>query len=313
MPIKEGDTFNSLQEFKEHLRRWAIFESWTPHILDSDKQRVRAGCRSAPDCPFRIRANYSASKRIVLITTCDARHTCFQSRTGDHPLHQNIQRSETGKLKFLLEEVPRLLDVTTDTQIYQIIDAIEQRFGQKIPIRQAQNVKTALLPDSQGNCRLCKRAGHTRRSCPLRPATPIMQTRTRTRTRLAFNGARRTSSNEVDMTSGESLPTVDPRLGSPTDVEDSIVAMSAAPDQEETPCSGVDAASIRPSDHVLSSIEQPASLELFRQRTEGSIQETAAETRLRASELMQRAASLMEQAAKLNLEAARLNASVADR
>ena len=164
-PLVPGQSFTSLAEFKDALRLWAVEASWTPHILDSDSHRVRAGCRSSPDCPFRIRANYSAKRGNAQVTTVDDIHTCAAS-SQPGSAHQNIKRAETGKLKFLLEAVPTIIHVTLKTSIHEIIAAVEQKYGQKIPIRQAQKVKGALVTRVKGPCRHCHRMGHTRKSCP---------------------------------------------------------------------------------------------------------------------------------------------------
>lgn len=173
-PISQGQTFHSLSAFKEALRDWAIERNWTPHILDSDKHRVRAGCRSSPDCPFRIRCNYGAKKGIAKVTTCDDRHTCDPFRaSAEGKAHQDIKRAETGKLKFLLEVTPKLINVTLDTHVLEIVEAIERKYGQKIPTRQAQKVKAGLTDRVKGPCRHCHQLGHTRRQCPqLRASAP---------------------------------------------------------------------------------------------------------------------------------------------
>ena len=173
-PIVQGQIFPSLADFKNALRDWAIERNWTPHILDSDSHRVRAGCRSSADCPFRIRANYSVKRGDAKVTTCDDNHSCEPFRTpADGKAHQDIKRAETGKLKFLLEAVPKLMTVTLDTNILDIIAAIERKYGQKIPTRQAQKVKANLTERVKGPCRHCHQLGHTRRHCPqLRAPAP---------------------------------------------------------------------------------------------------------------------------------------------
>ena len=173
-PIVQGQIFATLADFKNALRDWAIERNWTPHILDSDSHRVRAGCRSSADCPFRIRANYSVKRGDAKVTTCDDNHTCEPFRTpADAKAHQDIKRAETGKLKFLLEAVPKLLTVTLETNILEIVDVVERKYGQKIPTRQAQKVKASLTERIKGPCRQCHVVGHTRRRCPqLRASAP---------------------------------------------------------------------------------------------------------------------------------------------
>ena len=172
-PIVVGQTFANLADFKDALRQWAVERNWTPHILDSDSHRVRAGCRSSTDCPFRIRANYSAKRGDAKVTTVDDVHNCEPFKNNGQLSHQNIKRAETGKLKFLVETVPKLMTVTLETSIHDIIAMIEQKYGQKIPTRQAQKVKGALVTRVKGPCRHCHQMGHTRRHCPqLRASAP---------------------------------------------------------------------------------------------------------------------------------------------
>ena len=166
-PIVVDQTFPSLADFKAALRQWAIERNFTPHILDSDSHRVRAGCRSSPDCPFRIRCNWNEKRRIARVTTCENVHSCVSTAT-DTVAHQDIKRAETGRLKFLVEAVPQLLDVSTTTTTTSIIQAIESRYGQRIPLRQAQKVKRELAGRIHGPCRYCRTEGHSRRNCPLR-------------------------------------------------------------------------------------------------------------------------------------------------
>lgn len=167
-PITVDTTFPSLLAFKAALRAWAIERNFTPHILDSDSHRVRAGCRSSPNCPFRIRCNWNEKKRIARVTTCEDVHNCISSTTRETHAHQDIKRAETGRLKFLVEAVPQLMDVTVTTSTTAIIDAVQRRYGQKIPLRQAQKVKRELAGRIHGPCRYCRTVGHSRRNCPVR-------------------------------------------------------------------------------------------------------------------------------------------------
>lgn len=159
--IVEDQEFPSLLAFKEALREWAIEQNFTPHILDSDKQRVRAGCRSAPNCLFRIRVNFNAKKGIARVTTCEPDH-CHPLGDG---VSQNIKRAESAKLKFLVAVVPELLHVNVNTTTRQICAAVEKKYGQQISFRQAQKVKRALV---KRPCRHCNVYGHSRKHCPIR-------------------------------------------------------------------------------------------------------------------------------------------------
>ncbi|KAL8967006.1 MAG: hypothetical protein Q9183_003115 [Haloplaca sp. 2 TL-2023] len=167
-PITEDQIFPSLLAFKTALREWAIETNFTPHILDSDSHRVRAGCRSSPTCPFRIRCNWNDKRNHARVTTCEDVHNCVSATSGEVVVHQNIKRAETGRLKFLVEAVPQLLDVSTETTTTAIIEAVEGRYGQRIPLRQAQKVKRELAGRIHGPCRYCRAVGHSKRNCAVR-------------------------------------------------------------------------------------------------------------------------------------------------
>lgn len=168
-PIVEDQRFTTLADFKEALREWAVEANFTPHILDSDKQRVRAGCRSSPDCPFRIRVNYNIKLRAARVTTVEGAHTCAASSgpTSGQPVNQHVKRSEVARLSFLIKMVPQLLDINKQTRPNAIIDAIEKKYGQRLLHRQAQKVRQVLC---RKPCRHCHQFGHHSRRCPQRPA-----------------------------------------------------------------------------------------------------------------------------------------------
>lgn len=170
-PIVQGQEFPTLQDFKDALREWALERRFTPAILDSDSHRVRAGCRSSPDCPFRIRANYNEKKGYARVTTCDDVHNCVS--TSDRLVSQDVRRPEASRLKFLVDIVPKLITVDRDTATTTIIEAIERKYGQKIALRQAQKVKQMLVPKIRGPCRHCRQMGHSKRQCPRRHEPPM--------------------------------------------------------------------------------------------------------------------------------------------
>ena len=320
--INEGDTFPSLKDFKVALREWAIGNNWTPHILDSDSHRVRAGCRSSKDCPFRIRANFSDKRRNALVTTCDDVHNCYSSRSDGAAAHQNIKRAETGKLRFLLEAVPKLMTVTLDTNVQEIVDAVEKKHGQRIPTRQAQKVKTGLAPRVRGPCRHCQQIGHTRRHCP--------------QLKGIINGPQDFSIDDtMDMTGADQGsdagtyadggPEHDYGNGGAMDADRDHDGQRQQPPKRGRPRTQQNSAAIDPSlsngfetvrvihqsyPALENSQQTPQSNQLARSATSAP-NKNPAEVRMEAARLMQSAAKLMEQAAKMNAEAAALNLSVA--
>lgn len=120
--------------------------------------------RTSPNCPFRIRCNFNTKNGVASVTTLDNVHTCTsRSRVGE----PNIKRTETCKLKFLLEVVPQLMTVDRSTPTKAIIDAVKARYGSEIAMRQAQKVKATLIPKSteQSSC-ACGSTDHAPENCP---------------------------------------------------------------------------------------------------------------------------------------------------
>jgi len=72
-------------------------------------------------------------------------------------------------MKFLVQAVPNLMQITSETSTKDIIDAVARAYGPDIMLRQAQKVKAYLLrKQKQTKCRRCAQEGHNRRNCPQR-------------------------------------------------------------------------------------------------------------------------------------------------
>lgn len=327
--IVEGQIFPTLQAFKQALRDWAINSNFTPHILDSDSHRVRAGCRSSSDCPFRIRANYSEKRGNAKVTTCDNVHNCVS--ISEHLVSQTIKRPEVGKLKFLIEAVPKLINVDEEVTVNIIQDAVEAKYGQKIPLRQAQKVKRALGAKPKGPCRECRQMGHSKRTCPqahtgmvdadhVRPGEPLdydnggmrvdfsdeEPPRTGRRCSRCFQpGHSRTHC--PDATDPLNLHNVSGTgYTVPTPMND-YVSRQVRDDPSIDP--NLRNGTQRPGPDVPQ-MQRSHSSNIHHEQHEQP--RTPQDTRAEAARLMQQAARLMQEAAKLNFEAARLTASVAN-
>ena len=164
-PIESGQEFASLAAFKRALQAWAIEDRFQPKILDSDSKRVRVGCRSGPDCSFRIRCNFNDKTGTAKVTTLDGAHNNHIQQGRDQAVR--ITRPEAGKLSFLVQAVPNLMEITSETSTKDIIDAVARAYGPDIMLRQAQKVKAYLLrKQKQNKCRRCGQEGHNKRNCP---------------------------------------------------------------------------------------------------------------------------------------------------
>lgn len=334
--IEEGQIFPTLLEFKQALRDWAIEKNFTPHILDSDSHRVRAGCRSSPDCLFRIRANYSEKRGNARVTTCVDVHNCA---TSDQLVPQTIKRPEVGKLKFLLEAIPKIIDMDEPVTTTVIIDAVKRKYGQDLPLRQAQRVKRALGCKPHGPCRNCRRMGHSKKTCPQLPfsgtlddnslpsggagdqdggGTPVnLRGDDRGGTEDQCTRCFQHGHTRSNCTSEATVlpPNCDPVFNQERQNQQSTLATDQV--QNDVPidpnlrmgmrrlCPG-----LAQTDRILHPSGPPPG-EINNSQQEPQTK-TAQETRLEAARLMQHAATLMQQAARLNAEAARLTASVAN-
>ena len=63
-----NQTFESIPDFKEALRNWAIVDNFDYRWKFSDSTRAKANCVHAPDCKFTIWCNYSTSKVVARVT-----------------------------------------------------------------------------------------------------------------------------------------------------------------------------------------------------------------------------------------------------
>ncbi|MCJ1462740.1 hypothetical protein MMC07_001343 [Pseudocyphellaria aurata] len=348
--IDEGQIFTTLLDFKKALRDWAIEKNFTPHILDSDSHRVRAGCRSSPDCPFRIRANYSEKRGNARVTTCDDVHNCVS--TSEQLISQTIKRPEAGKLKFLVEAVPKIIDMEEPITTTIIIDAVKRKYGQNLPLRQAQKVKRALGCKPHGPCRECRRMGHSKKTCPqlypggVNPNAIPRSDPQNLDTNLDDSGMQIDSTNGVQVEPNvDNRPRADHRCTRcfqpghtrnhcPSEATPASLAEGAGvsqagrgPPTNHGIGQAPDEVSIDPN--LRSSAQragrgtQPPSSSTAAQATDPQPNQTSMphheqpprtsqDTRLEAARLMQQAARLMQEAARLNAEAAKLTLSAAN-
>lgn len=332
--IEEGQTFPTLLEFKQALRDWAIEKNFTPHILDSDSHRVRAGCRSSPDCLFRIRANYSEKRGNARVTTCVDVHNCVA--TSDKLVPQTIKRPEVGKLKFLLEVIPKIIDMDEPVTTTVIIDAVKRKYGQDLPLRQAQRVKRALGCKPHGPCRNCRRMGHSKKTCPQLPFPGTLDDDPMP---SGHTGDQEDGGTPVNVGGDDGCRNRDQctRCFQHGHIQSDCTSEATAPPSNGEPVFNLErqnAQSTQATDPVQNGVSIDPNLSMGMRRNcpgsdrilhtsgpppgeiDNSQQEpqskTAQETRLEAARLMQHAATLMQQAARLNAEAARLTASVAN-
>jgi hypothetical protein len=130
--LQINQTFDSLPDFKEALRNWAIVEKFNFRWKFSDSQCAKANCVHHPDCQFTVRCNYYDKKAIAKITVLNSNHNCMGNPT--------IPRSQASRLDWLLGALPLVMTMDPTTTTKSIIDAINIHYGHIIEAQQARRV-----------------------------------------------------------------------------------------------------------------------------------------------------------------------------
>ena len=131
-----NQTFQSLSDFKEALRNWAIVNHFDFCWQFSDSQRAKANCVHST-CQFTVRCNYYADKAIAKVTVLKLDHNCTSNPA--------TLRSQASRLDQLLGALLLVLTVDLTTPTKTIIDAINLYYSNQIKLQQAQRVKKAIL------------------------------------------------------------------------------------------------------------------------------------------------------------------------
>lgn len=121
-------TFSSLEEVRQATRSCARDNNWDARIVDSDKSRTIIRCGRTPDCTFHLRANYYPGRCEAEIVGLEYTHTC----DGAPP----VARSNVAKMEYLLQEVPKLIDITPQTSTRDICSIVFKNLGGEIKLQQ---------------------------------------------------------------------------------------------------------------------------------------------------------------------------------
>jgi hypothetical protein len=127
----KGQQFHSLNDFKERVRRKAFEQHWEPSIANSNRSKVQIKCRSSDDCPFKVWCRVDTKTKVATISNVDNAHTCAGARLAD--------RNQGSRLKFLEHVIPSLVNLSNGrVSGQQVVDAVKDRYGFAISVRQAQ-------------------------------------------------------------------------------------------------------------------------------------------------------------------------------
>lgn len=125
--------FASLEDFKTVIRSISVRQHWELRVIRSNKKSVVIGCRSSPNCFFRVVCR--SNKNATYITSLQDSHSC--RRSGDSP-PRTPARSEASHVRFLLSEIPKLFDMKSRIKSQEVVDAVKRYHGYEISTRQAQ-------------------------------------------------------------------------------------------------------------------------------------------------------------------------------
>ncbi|XP_058102768.1 uncharacterized protein LOC131246545 [Magnolia sinica] len=139
-----GKEFDSVSDFRDALRMYAIAKGYALKTIYSSQSRVTAKCR-AQGCPWRVHASRLASMKRFKIRKMNNVHTCGGVGKDSHPNASNIWIASIIKDK--LRDKPHY-------KPKEIVNDIYQEYGINVTYRRAWNAKEAAqkqLLDSQSD------------------------------------------------------------------------------------------------------------------------------------------------------------------
>ncbi|KAK5135474.1 hypothetical protein LTR08_005262 [Meristemomyces frigidus] len=166
--LEVKQTYPTLGDVKATVESYALAQGWTARTKKRDRLRVFMGCRSTKTCPYDVRAEMRAEG--ARITRVRLGHTCCTAigSPGDPSMQPPPpKRHHASRMRFLREEVPKLMELTSETPSKDIQEAVFQRFGTLIPIAQCTKLRgpsRRKKPALQG-CKKCGITGHNRLTC----------------------------------------------------------------------------------------------------------------------------------------------------
>ena len=159
--IDVGTMYPTLEDVKNAVTGHAISQGWTCGVHKRDKTRILLRCRTGTHCPFHLRAEqYAEGARICALKP---EHNC-----SFKPDQSHVPRSHASSLRFLRQELPNFMTIDVNTRPQEISDAIFQRFGTRVSIKQCRQLKVApkrKRAPSIATCSTCGAVGHNRKTC----------------------------------------------------------------------------------------------------------------------------------------------------
>uniref|UniRef100_A0A5B6YXA9 SWIM-type domain-containing protein n=1 Tax=Davidia involucrata TaxID=16924 RepID=A0A5B6YXA9_DAVIN len=136
-----GQRFNSVHEFREALRKYAIAHQFAFKYKKNDSHRVTVKCK-AEGCPWRIHASRLSTTQLICIKKMNATHTCEGAvvTTGYQATRSWVASIIKEKLKNFPNYKPK-----------DIVNDIKQEYGIQLNYFQAWRGKEIAKEQLQGS------------------------------------------------------------------------------------------------------------------------------------------------------------------
>ncbi|WOG82738.1 hypothetical protein DCAR_0101906 [Daucus carota subsp. sativus] len=136
-----GQRFNSVHEFRESLRKYAIAHQFAFRYKKNDSHRVTVRCK-VDSCPWRIHASRLSTTQLICIKKMDSAHTC--EGTAVPTGHQATRSWVASVIKEKLKEVPNY-------KPRDIVEDIKNEYGIQLNYFQAWRGKEIAKEQLQGS------------------------------------------------------------------------------------------------------------------------------------------------------------------
>ena len=136
-----GQRFNSVHEFRESLRKYAIAHQFAFRYKKNDSHRVTVKCK-AEGCPWRIHASRLSTTQLICIKKMNPTHTCegAAGTTGHQATRSWVASIIKEKLKVFPNYKPK-----------DIVNDIKQEYGIQLNYFQAWRGKEIAKEQLQGS------------------------------------------------------------------------------------------------------------------------------------------------------------------
>lgn len=159
--LEIGHIYPSLESVKAAARAHAVTQGWTCGVQKRDKTRILLKCRSDISCPFFVRAEVCENG--ARIVSYRPKHSCTFQIDQSH-----IPRGHAASLEYMRDQLPTFMEVTAETSAKEIGDAIFERFGTRVSVKQCQKLRSGpkrKRKPTMATCGRCGGVGHNVKTC----------------------------------------------------------------------------------------------------------------------------------------------------